>query len=122
MIDQHRKQFNQEYRLETEGPHPVELTYAPGVSAAAAVRDALRRAGGHVLCFLPGVFEIAKVQAQGAVAEALAAFGQKAAALEGTPPAAGGGRGCAAVALGRPGGGYLPAGAGGRGARPALRP
>ena len=43
--------------------------------------------------------QIAKLQAQGAVAQALAAFGQKAAALEGTPPAAGGGRG------GRGGGG-----------------
>ena len=37
--------------------------------------------------------QMAKLQAQGAVAQALAAFGQKAAALEGTPPAAGGGRG-----------------------------
>ncbi len=52
---------------------------------------------------------MAKLQAQGAVAQAVAAFGQKAAALEGTPPAAGGGRG------GRGGG---PAG-GGRGGPPA---
>ena len=50
--------------------------------------------------------QITKLQAQGAVAEALAAFGQKAGALEGTPPAAGGGRG------GR-GGGGAPGGRGG---------
>jgi photosystem II stability/assembly factor-like uncharacterized protein len=53
--------------------------------------------------------QLAKVPAQGAVAQSLATFGQKAAALEGTPPAAGGGRG------GRGGG---PAG-GGRGGPPA---
>ena len=53
--------------------------------------------------------QMAKLQAQGAVAQALAAFDKKAAALEGTPPAAGGGRG------GRGGG---PAG-GGRGGPPA---
>ena len=50
--------------------------------------------------------QIAKLQAQGAVAQALAAFGQKAAALEGTPPAAGG-RG------GRGGGGGAGGGRGG---------
>jgi hypothetical protein len=55
--------------------------------------------------------QIATLQAQGAVAQALAAFGQKAAALEGTPPAAGGGRG------GRGGGGG--AAGGGRGGPPA---
>jgi hypothetical protein len=53
--------------------------------------------------------QLAKVPAQGAVAQSLATFGQKAAALEGTPPAAGGGRGVR-------GGG--PAG-GGRGDPPA---
>ena len=53
--------------------------------------------------------QLAKVQAQGAVAQSLATFGQKAAALEGTPPAAGGGRG---------GRGAGPAG-GGRGGPPA---
>ena len=66
--------------------------------------------------------QIAKLQAQGrdadhadskAVAQALAAFGQKAAALEGTPPAAGGGRG------GRGGGGGA---GGGRGGPPAAAP
>ena len=50
--------------------------------------------------------QIAKLQAQGAVAQALAAFGQKAAALEGTPPVAGG-RG------GRGGGGGAGGGRGG---------
>jgi photosystem II stability/assembly factor-like uncharacterized protein len=50
--------------------------------------------------------QAAKLQAQGALAQALTAFGQKAAVLEGTPPAAGGGRG------GRGGGG-------GRGGPPA---
>ncbi len=49
--------------------------------------------------------QLAKIQAQGAVAQALAAFGQKAAALEGTPPPP-------AV----PGG--VEAGAGDRGRRP----
>jgi hypothetical protein len=53
--------------------------------------------------------QIAKLQAQGAVAQALAAFGQKAGALEGAPPAAGGGRG------GRGGGGT----GSGRGGPPA---
>ena len=57
--------------------------------------------------------QIAKLQAQDAVAPALAAFGQKAAALEGTPPAAGGGRG------GRGGGG---AAGGGRGGPAAAAP
>ena len=37
--------------------------------------------------------QIARLQAQGTVADSLAAFAQKAAALEGTPPAGGGGRG-----------------------------
>ena len=37
--------------------------------------------------------QLARLQAQGTVADSLAAFAQKAAALEGTPPAGGGGRG-----------------------------
>ena len=57
--------------------------------------------------------QIAKLQAQDAVAQALAAFGQKAALLEGTPPAAGGGRG------GRGAGGGA---AGGRGGPAAAAP
>jgi hypothetical protein len=56
--------------------------------------------------------QIAKLQPQGAVAQAVAAFGQKAAALEGMPPPAGGGRG------GRGGGG----GGGGRGGPVAAAP
>jgi photosystem II stability/assembly factor-like uncharacterized protein len=57
--------------------------------------------------------QIAKLQAPDAVAQALAAFGQKAAALEGTPPAPGGGRG------GRGAGGGA---AGGRGGPAAAAP
>jgi ATP-dependent helicase HrpB len=42
--------------------HPVEVTYAPGLTPAAAVRDAARRTGGHVLCFLPGAPEIERLR------------------------------------------------------------
>jgi len=41
--------------------HPVEVSYAPGVAPAAAVRQALQRQGGHVLCFLPGAPEIRRL-------------------------------------------------------------
>lgn len=53
--------------------------------------------------------QIAKLRAQGAVAQALAAFGQKVSALEGTPPPVGGGRG----GRGGGGGGGAPDGRGG---------
>jgi ATP-dependent helicase HrpB len=43
-------------------PHPVEVTHAPGLEAAAAVREAVRRPGGHVLCFLPGAPEIERLR------------------------------------------------------------
>lgn len=43
-------------------PHPVQVTYAPGLTPADAVRDALRRPGGHILCFLPGAAEIRRVE------------------------------------------------------------
>jgi ATP-dependent helicase HrpB len=43
-------------------PHPVEISYAPGVSPADAVRAALRRPGGHILCFLPGAGEIRRAE------------------------------------------------------------
>jgi ATP-dependent helicase HrpB len=39
-------------------PHPVELSYAAGTAPHEAVREALSRPGGHVLCFLPGQSEI----------------------------------------------------------------
>jgi ATP-dependent helicase HrpB len=38
--------------------HPVSLVYAPGQSAADAVRESLRATHGDVLCFLPGAAEI----------------------------------------------------------------
>ncbi len=53
--------------LEVPGrPYPVAVTYTPGVSPAAAVREAASSAGGHILCFLPGVAEIR--EAEGALA------------------------------------------------------
>jgi photosystem II stability/assembly factor-like uncharacterized protein len=62
--------------------------------------------------------QVAKIQpqAQGAVADALSAFEKKAAALEGTPPQAGGGRGRGA------GAGPAAGGRGGRGGTPADPP
>jgi ATP-dependent helicase HrpB len=43
-------------------PHPVAIAYAPDLSPAAAIRAALaREPGGHVLCFLPGAPEIARL-------------------------------------------------------------
>jgi ATP-dependent RNA helicase HrpB len=53
--------------LEVPGrPYPVALTYTPGVTPAAAVRQAAASPGGHILCFLPGVAEIR--EAEGALA------------------------------------------------------
>jgi ATP-dependent helicase HrpB len=45
-------------------PHPIEVSYAPGLSTADAVRSALGRPGGHVLCFLAGAPEIRRAQAE----------------------------------------------------------
>jgi ATP-dependent helicase HrpB len=45
-------------------PHAVDVRYAPGLSAEAAVREALGGHGGHVLCFLPGAGEIRDVGAR----------------------------------------------------------
>jgi ATP-dependent helicase HrpB len=42
--------------------HRVEVGYAPGTALAQAVRSALAREGGHVLCFLAGAPEIRRVQ------------------------------------------------------------
>jgi ATP-dependent helicase HrpB len=42
-------------------PYPVEIRHAPDTTPATAVREALARPGGHVLCFLPGAGEIARV-------------------------------------------------------------
>jgi ATP-dependent helicase HrpB len=39
-------------------PFTVEVAHAPGLALAEAVRGALARPGGHVLCFLPGAPEI----------------------------------------------------------------
>jgi ATP-dependent helicase HrpB len=43
-------------------PHPVEMRHEPMLAMADAVRAALERAGGHVLCFLPGAGEIRRVE------------------------------------------------------------
>ena len=59
-------------------PHPVEISYAPGVSPADAVRAALRRPGGHILCFLPGAGEIRRAEEElrgGGLAGAMGAGG-----------------------------------------------
>ncbi|HSD26157.1 MAG TPA: helicase-related protein, partial [Vicinamibacteria bacterium] len=45
-------------------PYPIEVRYEPRVTPAAAVRTALARSGGHLLCFLPGAPEIRRVQAE----------------------------------------------------------
>ncbi len=42
--------------------HPVEVAYAPGLDAAEAVTSRTRSAAGHVLCFLPGLSEIRRVE------------------------------------------------------------
>jgi ATP-dependent helicase HrpB len=52
-------------------PYPVEVGYAPGTGVAEAVREALARPGGHVLCFLAGAPEIRRAQGEmGSVAGA----------------------------------------------------
>ncbi len=43
-------------------PHPVEVSHAPGLRPADALRSVLAQPGGHVLCFLPGVPEIQRVR------------------------------------------------------------
>jgi ATP-dependent helicase HrpB len=50
-------------------PHPLDITYAPGESVAAAVRAVWPGSGGSVLCFLPGAPEIRR--AHGEVAQAV---------------------------------------------------
>jgi ATP-dependent helicase HrpB len=45
-------------------PHPIEVRYEPRTPLVAAVRSALAKPGGHVLCFLPGAPEIRRVQAE----------------------------------------------------------
>ncbi len=42
--------------------HPLDVTYAPGESVAAAVRTVWPATRGHVLCFLPGVREVARAR------------------------------------------------------------
>jgi ATP-dependent helicase HrpB len=44
--------------------HPVDVSYASGLSLVDAVRGALAGAAGHVLCFLPGAPEIRRAQAE----------------------------------------------------------
>lgn len=51
--------------LEVPGrAHPVDVRYRPGLSPAAGVREALAAGEGHVLAFLPGAAEIARVAAE----------------------------------------------------------
>jgi ATP-dependent helicase HrpB len=45
-------------------PHPVEVRYEPRTPLVQAVRSALVRSGGHLLCFLPGAPEIRRVQTE----------------------------------------------------------
>jgi ATP-dependent helicase HrpB len=40
---------------------PITVEYAPGLAAAEAIRAELAREGGHILAFLPGVPEIARL-------------------------------------------------------------
>ena len=42
-------------------PFPIEISHAPDLPAAAAVRETLRRPGGHLLVFLPGAPEIRRL-------------------------------------------------------------
>jgi ATP-dependent helicase HrpB len=58
--------------LEVAGrPHPIEIRYEPRTSLRDAVQTVLARAGGHVLCFLPGAPEIRRAQGElGALAGA----------------------------------------------------
>jgi ATP-dependent helicase HrpB len=42
--------------------HPVEVAYAPGLGVAEAVIERSRTAAGHILCFLPGIAEIRRVE------------------------------------------------------------
>ena len=42
--------------------YPIDVSYAPNVSMAEAIRDVQRDAKGHILCFLPGVREIEDVR------------------------------------------------------------
>lgn len=44
--------------------HPLEIRYAPNISMTAAVRDVVKSARGHVLCFLPGAREIERVRTE----------------------------------------------------------
>jgi len=42
--------------------HPIDIRYAPGLSVAAAVREVVKSAQGHILAFLPGAREIERTQ------------------------------------------------------------
>ncbi len=48
----------------TGRPHPIEVRHEARTSLADAVREALARPGGHVLCFLPGAPEIRRAQGE----------------------------------------------------------
>ncbi len=54
--------------------YPLEVSYAPGTSVAAAVGSVAASTGGDILCFLPGAFEIRKaiddLQGRGAARDA----------------------------------------------------
>jgi ATP-dependent helicase HrpB len=42
--------------------HPIDVAYAAGVSVGQAVVERARTAAGHLLCFLPGIAEIRRVE------------------------------------------------------------
>jgi ATP-dependent helicase HrpB len=44
--------------------HPIDVRYAPHVTMVQAVRDAVKDATGHILCFLPGAREIETMRVQ----------------------------------------------------------
>ncbi|MCM2256148.1 MAG: ATP-dependent helicase HrpB [Vicinamibacteria bacterium] len=44
--------------------HPLEIRHAPQGQPGAAVREALREGGGHVLVFLPGMAEIRRLEGE----------------------------------------------------------
>jgi ATP-dependent helicase HrpB len=55
--------------------YPIETHYRPGLSAAAAVRDVLPTAKGHLLAFLPGAREIERARGELAGLNALPLHG-----------------------------------------------
>ncbi|HEX8617456.1 MAG TPA: helicase-related protein, partial [Thermoanaerobaculia bacterium] len=44
--------------------YPIDVRYRPNVSMSEAVREAMRDAKGHILCFLPGAREIERTRVE----------------------------------------------------------